>query len=252
MIRAIDEINSANQKIAAQTDRTNEGLASIIQVIAEIDAKTRVINDIVFQTKLLSFNASVEAARAGEQGKGFAVVAEEVGNLAAMSGAAAREISSMLDASTKKVQAFVEENRRAFAEMIEEGRSKVVRGNEVARASGEALVEIVATVSSSAQLSGEISTATKEQSAGVQEIAGAMRSLEQATQQNAAATEQAAQVAEELSAQAESLMRSVQSLNQLIYGARDGAEPGNKLGASQTTLERSTDSRAAAMERRAA
>ncbi|MBC7465119.1 MAG: hypothetical protein H7256_03945 [Bdellovibrio sp.] len=48
----------------------------------EIGNKTKVINDIVFQTKLLSFNASVEAARAGEHGKGFAVVAEEVGKLA--------------------------------------------------------------------------------------------------------------------------------------------------------------------------
>ena len=58
----------------------------------QIKDKVNIINDIVFQTKLLSFNASVEAARAGENGKGFAVVAEEVGNLASVSGKAANEI----------------------------------------------------------------------------------------------------------------------------------------------------------------
>jgi methyl-accepting chemotaxis protein len=76
-----------------QINYSNEQMSEIVKVIQEIETKTKVINDIVFQTKLLSFNASVEAARAGEQGKGFAVVAEEVGNLAQMSGNAAKEIS---------------------------------------------------------------------------------------------------------------------------------------------------------------
>jgi methyl-accepting chemotaxis protein len=88
-------------------NKSNDEISSIVKVIAEIGDKTKVINDIVFQTKLLSFNASVEAARAGEQGKGFAVVAEEVGNLATMSGKAAEEISSMLGDSMGKVELIV-------------------------------------------------------------------------------------------------------------------------------------------------
>ena len=77
-------------------------------LISEIGNKTKVINDIVFQTKLLSFNASVEAARAGEHGKGFSVVAEEVGNLAHMSGNSAKEITQLLESSINRVN-----NRRS-------------------------------------------------------------------------------------------------------------------------------------------
>ncbi|MBS1984951.1 MAG: hypothetical protein JST16_12350, partial [Bdellovibrionales bacterium] len=91
VIRAIDEINQNNTRIMTETEESNRQITDIVKVITEIGAKTKVINDIVFQTKLLSFNASVEAARAGEHGKGFAVVAEEVGNLASMSGNAAKE-----------------------------------------------------------------------------------------------------------------------------------------------------------------
>ena len=78
----------------------------ILGYIKSIEEKTKVINDIVFQTKLLSFNASVEAARAGEQGKGFAVVAEEVGNLATMSGTSAEEISKLLESSISHIESI--------------------------------------------------------------------------------------------------------------------------------------------------
>ena len=81
---------------------SNNFLQEIAQVIGEISQKTQVINDIVFKTQLLSFNASIEAARAGQHGKGFAVVAEEVGNLANMSGTAAEDIRSLIEDSQKK------------------------------------------------------------------------------------------------------------------------------------------------------
>jgi methyl-accepting chemotaxis protein len=92
--------------------KTNENMADIVKSIAEIKTKTNVINDIVFQTKLLSFNASVEAARAGEHGKGFAVVAEEVGALAAMSGNASKEIAQLLDGSLSRVTVLADETKQ--------------------------------------------------------------------------------------------------------------------------------------------
>ena len=104
MMQSMDEINQSNDSIMDQINASNQQMAGIANVIKEIGNKTKVINDIVFQTKLLSFNASVEAARAGEHGKGFAVVAEEVGNLAQMSGNAAKEISDMLEDSIRKVE----------------------------------------------------------------------------------------------------------------------------------------------------
>jgi methyl-accepting chemotaxis protein len=79
--------------------QANVQLQDISRVIEEINSKTKVINDIVFKTQLLSFNASIEAARAGQHGRGFAVVAEEVGNLADISGQAATEIEGLLGSS---------------------------------------------------------------------------------------------------------------------------------------------------------
>lgn len=93
------EIDSSNKELVKEIERNNTELTKITNMISEINEKTQVINDIVFQTKLLSFNASVEVVRAGEHGKGFAVVAEEVGNLASMSGKASLDISEMLETS---------------------------------------------------------------------------------------------------------------------------------------------------------
>lgn len=95
MLESISVISESSTQVMSQVEENNQKIMEIVKVINEIAEKTKVINDIVFQTKLLSFNASVEAARAGEHGKGFAVVAQEVGNLAQMSGNAAKEISVM-------------------------------------------------------------------------------------------------------------------------------------------------------------
>ncbi|MBF0315068.1 MAG: hypothetical protein HQK50_13780 [Oligoflexia bacterium] len=82
-------------------------LEGIVTMIGEINKKTDIINDIVFETKLLSFNASIEAARAGQYGKGFAVVAQEIGSLAVMSGKASLSISSLLESNTIQVKELV-------------------------------------------------------------------------------------------------------------------------------------------------
>jgi len=80
-------------------DQSRTKFEELAAVLAELSRITRIVNDLVFQSRLLSFNASIEAARAGEHGKGFAVVAEEVGTLAQSSGKAAREIDKILGES---------------------------------------------------------------------------------------------------------------------------------------------------------
>jgi methyl-accepting chemotaxis protein len=218
MISSIDEINESNNKIKDQINYSNSQLADIVKVISEIGNKTKVINDIVFQTKLLSFNASVEAARAGEHGKGFAVVAEEVGNLAAMSGNAAKEITTMLDESIHKVESIVNETKTSVEKLINEGRSKVEKGTYVAQNCEAVFEEIVTNINKVNNLSVEISTACSEQAQGITEITKAMHQLDQVTQQNASATEQTSSAAEELSAQAVSLKATVAILVATIKG----------------------------------
>jgi methyl-accepting chemotaxis protein len=198
--------------------KSNAQTAEIVDVITEIGNKTKVINDIVFQTKLLSFNASVEAARAGDHGKGFAVVAEEVGNLAQMSGNAAREISGMLEGSVQKVNGIVQETKTNVEKLLTVSKDRVESGTRVAQDCGKILAEIVENVDSVTKMVTAISTACEEQSKGIQEITNAMGQLDQVTQENASASEEASSSAEELSAQAESMNEVVQVLVTTIKG----------------------------------
>lgn len=223
MIRAIDDINESNNTIKMQIDESNQKISDIVLVIAEIGNKTKVINDIVFQTKLLSFNASVEAARAGEHGKGFAVVAEEVGNLAEMSGNAAKEITALLDGSIQKVEGIVNDTKSKVTTLIHDGHSKIDAGIRIAHECESVLSEIVDNVSSVTQMANEISTACQEQATGVHEITKAMSQLDQVTQANATTSEEVASSAEELSGQAESLRSAVRVLVKTIHGD-DGKE----------------------------
>lgn len=221
MVLAMEKINESNNSIMNQINYSNEQMQEIVTVIQEIGNKTKVINDIVFQTKLLSFNASVEAARAGEQGKGFAVVAEEVGNLAQMSGNAAKEISDMLTSSVQKVEAIVNETKSKVNQLIEDGKEKVLVGTKVAQECGSVLSEIVGNVTSVASMANEISNASDEQAKGIQEITKAMGQLDQVTQTNAASSHQAASSAEDLSSQALTLKNQVVSLIAVINGEKN-------------------------------
>nr|BDT27163.1 methyl-accepting chemotaxis protein [Bacteriovorax sp. HI3] len=219
MVASMAQINESNNNIMTQINASNEQMGEIVKVIQEIESKTKVINDIVFQTKLLSFNASVEAARAGEQGKGFAVVAEEVGNLAQMSGNAAKEISEMLASSINKVESIANETKTKVDILITDGAEKVRMGTKVAEECGEVLADIVTNVSSVSTMASEISNASLEQSKGIQEITKAMGQLDQVTQTNSATSEEAASAAEELSAQADSLKNQVLTLVAVINGS---------------------------------
>ncbi|MDD4976503.1 MAG: methyl-accepting chemotaxis protein [Bacteriovorax sp.] len=221
MIKAIGDINTSNTGIMNQINETNKEIENIVNIINEIGNKTKVINDIVFQTKLLSFNASVEAARAGEQGKGFAVVAEEVGNLASMSGAAALEITNMLDGSIITVEAIVRDSKEKIGKLILNGKEKVETGTRVAHECEEVLNEIVSSVASVSMLISEISTASEEQAQGVREITKAIAQLDQVTMQNSTNSAESANAAGMLSTQAEQLNVLVQALAQTIEGGEN-------------------------------
>jgi methyl-accepting chemotaxis protein len=223
MSRSIAAISESNTAIMTQIEERNRQIGEIVKVIAEIGNKTKVINDIVFQTKLLSFNASVEAARAGEHGKGFAVVAEEVGNLAQMSGNAAKEISTMLDSSIQKVEGIVAETRTEVERLVVESKDKVEVGIQVAERCGDVLTKILATVQEVDGMVGEISSASQEQAQGVAEINKAMNQLDQVTQQNSSISQSTASSATLLSGQSEQLRQMVRDLFFVINGTEDGS-----------------------------
>ncbi|RYZ63558.1 MAG: hypothetical protein EOP09_17470, partial [Proteobacteria bacterium] len=163
---AISDIERANLSIMAEVKNSNLEINQIVTIIETIRDRTKVINDIVIQTKLLSFNASVEAARAGEMGRGFAVVAEEVGKLAQMSGDAAKEISGLLSESVDKVRSTVQKNQVTVTEFIKIGSEKIRVGVGIAAQGVEVLQGIVSNVNVMESCIAEISNAAEEQSRG--------------------------------------------------------------------------------------
>lgn len=228
MISAIDAIDTSTKNIMVQVDESNRKISEIVSMITEINDKTKVINDIVFQTKLLSFNASVEAARAGESGKGFAVVAEEVGNLAQMSGNSAKEITALLNTSKTKVESIVYETKTKVKKLIEEAGLKVEAGNKIARQCSEVLREIAGKVNDVTQMAKEISTSTTEQSNGLTLITSNITSMDEVTQKNSQLSGSIAQTSSTLNKQAQELRRAFSHLNELIQsnaGDRVSVQP---------------------------
>jgi methyl-accepting chemotaxis protein len=218
MLDSINAISHGNDEIISQMQKSNAEISDIVGVIQEISQKTQVINDIVFQTKLLSFNASVEAARAGDHGKGFSVVAEEVGNLASMSGNAANEISEMLSRSVKRVTGIVNNTTVLMDTLIHESKDKVESGTKTANDCAHALDDILNNVSSMSQMVREISNASQEQSTGIREINMAMSDLDQVTKANSLVAHTSSMTAKDLKSEADKLKDVASQLTSLVRG----------------------------------
>ena len=171
-------------EVVAQVVHTMQDIHHSSQKIADIIG---VIDGIAFQTNILALNAAVEAARAGEQGRGFAVVAGEVRSLAGRSADAAKEIKRLIGASVERVDS----------------------GARLVESAGSTMDEVVQSVQRVADMIGEITAASQEQSAGVAQVNQSVGQLDQMTQQNAALVEQSAAAAQSLRAQAEQLAQAV-------------------------------------------
>jgi methyl-accepting chemotaxis protein len=204
-----DNATQANQLAQAASNVAAKGGSIVGQVVAtmgSIDASAKKIVDIIgvidgiaFQTNILALNAAVEAARAGEQGRGFAVVASEVRNLAQRSAGAAKEIKSLIGDSVTQVN----------------------DGTRLVEQAGATMDEVVTSVRRVTDIMAEITLASQEQRAGIEQVGQAITQMDQVTQQNAALVEQAAAAAESLQDQAAQLARAAAGfkLNESVRAA---------------------------------
>ena len=225
MIVEMQEISKSYNDIHENVLINGEEIKKINNVILEITKKTEVINDIVFQTKLLSFNAAVEAARAGESGKGFAVVAEEVGNLANMSGQAANEINQMLVKSQAQVRAIAETTTQNISAIVDKGRDKVQNGNKVAEECINELNKILSCVMEQDESVTQISSAIKEQSIGVDEVNQALKNLNDDTNNSVQMSNRSKEASENLRVQSHRLRVAIQTLRKMLGSKKNYDAP---------------------------
>jgi len=179
---------------AAKARQGGEAVSQVVRTMGDITSSARkiesiisVIDGIAFQTNILALNAAVEAARAGEQGRGFAVVAGEVRTLAQRSATAAKEIKGL----------------------IVESVSKVDEGTQLVDVAAGTIEQIVTSVQHVAGIVSEITSATVEQSAGIELVNGAVTEMDQVTQQNAALVEEVAAAADSMRTQVQRLVEDV-------------------------------------------
>ncbi|MCB9060097.1 MAG: hypothetical protein H6622_01075 [Halobacteriovoraceae bacterium] len=221
MMVAINEVAESSDNVISEVKKNNTEIQGIVELIKEIEQKTQIINDIVFQTKLLSFNASVEAARAGENGKGFAVVAEEVGNLAQMSGEAATEISSLLGNSINKVNTIVNTSASRITKYTDSGKEKVNLSVKIANDCKTVFEDILKNVGNVNDRVSEISIASNEQASGTEEISSAILQLNGSSVQITSLSQKSQQSSIELKQRTLALNTVVESLQFLLKGVED-------------------------------
>ncbi len=218
VVLAMKDINSVNDKLLKEVSETNKKLNQIAKIIGDIEGKTKVIDEIVFQTKLLSFNASVEAARAGDAGKGFTVVAEEVGNLAEMSGKASTEISQMLKNSIVEVNRITRETEVNMEALILESQEKIKNGTLTVDKTSQELFLLTDRVHAITELMTEVATAIEEQSRGIGEITQAMHQIDQGVHSNVELSENTFDMAEKLKGQVSYLSEIVRTIEFEVSG----------------------------------
>ncbi|MFJ1259244.1 methyl-accepting chemotaxis protein [Cupriavidus sp. CuC1] len=184
------EANDLASNATGLAERGSDAVARVASTMQAIDASANKIVDIIdviekiaFQTNILALNAAVEAARAGEHGRGFAVVAGDVRDLSQRCAGASKEIRTLIGDSVSRV--------RAGGEMVEQA--------------GQVMQEMVGAVRCVSGIMGGISSASDEQSRGIEQVNQAVAQMDGMTQQNAALVEQAAAAAASLEDQAQRL-----------------------------------------------
>lgn len=196
----------------ADLKETNRNLKQLEFTFKTIENKTKVINDIVFKTQLLSFNASIEAARAGTHGKGFAVVAQEVGKLADLSGSAAEEINKLLTDSDTQIKETVEQTSDRI-ERFEMALNQVNKATE------------------------SINQASHEQENGVRQTNSAMDQMDNATQENSENADELLDISIMLEDNSKNLQNATKELNEIVSG--NGQNLVNKRGVLKVLSGRS-------------
>jgi methyl-accepting chemotaxis protein len=207
---AAEHTNDANRLLTGANQKLEHMLVSMRDISSSserISKIIRVIDEIAFQTNILSLNAAVEAARAGEAGMGFAVVADEVRNLAQRCSQAAKDTSGLIE------------------ESIQHSKTGRVRLDEVA----SAMRQVTESAVQVQRLSNEVNAGSDEQARAIEQISKAILQIQQVTQQTAASAEEGASAGSQMSSEAEHLQSTVHRMRAML-GMPEGMTAGRRAG----------------------
>jgi methyl-accepting chemotaxis protein len=199
MERTVDSILQLRDTIA-ETGKKVKRLGESSQQISKVIA---LINQIALKTNLLAVNASIEAARAGEEGRGFAVVAEEVGQLAAQSALATKEIEQIVEAIQRETSEVVS--------AMELGTTQVVEGTKLVEQTKGSLQQIVTVSGQIDELLQSISTATVSQTASSQRVTQLMEAIAQVSEKTSETSSLVSSNLQETVSVAQKLQTSVET-----------------------------------------
>ncbi|QKF81331.1 4HB sensor-containing MCP-domain signal transduction protein [Halarcobacter ebronensis] len=175
MAQTANELKASSNEGEKLANQTTSAMDSINEQVTAINDAISVIDQIAFQTNILSLNAAVEAATAGEAGKGFAVVAQEVRNLASRSAEAAKEIKDLVENATVKAN-----DGKNIADIM-------IKGYEGLNNNINKTLELIS----------DVEVASKEQQTGIVQINDAINLLDRQTQQNAAVANETKDIADQ-------------------------------------------------------
>ncbi len=209
-------IKTSSQSLEKQVESSNNDVLAISDFISKILDKTAAITDIVFQTKLLAFNASVEAARAGEAGKGFAVVAEEVGNLAEMSGKASEEISQLIQESLDSVNKITTQSKLDMEKTVVESSQSIDSGNLAIGDFMTIFEDILKKVDAYQKVSTELESSSSSQTRSLGFVNGGIENLKETTEENQKNTNLNFDLIASVNKQANQLEVVAEDLNELV------------------------------------
>lgn len=170
------------QNLWQQTELNVQELQSIVDIFKTIEQKISSIHEIVFQTRLLSFNASIEAARAGSHGAGFSVVAQEVRKLADMSGQVAAEISSLLTQSQSQVIEIINQISERSQQLIHSSQKEIQVSFEKVENIVAIFNQFKSDVGQLVEMINQINLSLKDQKLGLTEISQAIHKMDKSIQ----------------------------------------------------------------------
>ena len=200
---------------------SSQSLTTVLNSFKEVESKTKIINEIAFQAKLLSFNASIEAARAGEHGKGFAVVAAEVGQLAGLVTRSASDINTLIATTTSNVARLLDEAKSLVARSIESTGAQITASQQEAHQGLEFFKALALKIREINSEVLEVSSAADEQSRGIGEINKAIMQISESNGNNVNMIAKLEKETKVLSDAVAGLSESSETMNGILFG--DGA-----------------------------